>query len=277
MKRTRRRIEAPTKKWSMNEKWFGARITGPARRDLLGGDAARRGSSVQANSEVEDAHDVVDPVGLAGARRARGSGRSARAAAGRGRPARGWTPAARSWRPGLRGVELIRTSARFAGRRPRRTDGERDRPGPQSGLRGCPDPGRRSPRAPAGRLGCGPCARVKALRPCDRPASVFVAGGDGKRSPVLPSIASGSLATSRGPRPIDRRSESALRATDRRSNACVHRVSDRRPRRHREREAEEATAAGRDRSAHHRHRVEDRGRGRRRGRARATPSSSSSR
>ena len=30
MKRTRRRMKAPTKKWSMNEKWFGARITGPA-------------------------------------------------------------------------------------------------------------------------------------------------------------------------------------------------------------------------------------------------------
>jgi hypothetical protein len=29
MKRTLRRIEMPRKKWSMNEKWFGARITGP--------------------------------------------------------------------------------------------------------------------------------------------------------------------------------------------------------------------------------------------------------
>ncbi len=29
MKRTLRRIAAPRKKWSMNEKWFGARITGP--------------------------------------------------------------------------------------------------------------------------------------------------------------------------------------------------------------------------------------------------------
>ena len=29
MKRTRRRMNAPTKKWSMNEKWFGAMITGP--------------------------------------------------------------------------------------------------------------------------------------------------------------------------------------------------------------------------------------------------------
>ena len=26
---TLRRIEAATKKWSMNEKWFGARMTGP--------------------------------------------------------------------------------------------------------------------------------------------------------------------------------------------------------------------------------------------------------
>ena len=29
MKRTRRRMNAPAKKWSMNEKWLGARITGP--------------------------------------------------------------------------------------------------------------------------------------------------------------------------------------------------------------------------------------------------------
>ena len=29
MKRTRLRTNAPAKKWSMNEKWFGARMTGP--------------------------------------------------------------------------------------------------------------------------------------------------------------------------------------------------------------------------------------------------------
>ena len=29
MNDTRRRMNAPTKKWSMNEKWFGARISGP--------------------------------------------------------------------------------------------------------------------------------------------------------------------------------------------------------------------------------------------------------
>ena len=29
MKRTLRRVKAPAKKWSMNEKWFGARMTGP--------------------------------------------------------------------------------------------------------------------------------------------------------------------------------------------------------------------------------------------------------
>ena len=29
MKFTRRRMNAPVKKWSMNEKWFGARITLP--------------------------------------------------------------------------------------------------------------------------------------------------------------------------------------------------------------------------------------------------------
>jgi hypothetical protein len=29
MNRTLRRIAAATKKWSMNEKWFGARMTGP--------------------------------------------------------------------------------------------------------------------------------------------------------------------------------------------------------------------------------------------------------
>ena len=29
MNRTLRRVETPRKKWSMNEKWFGARMTGP--------------------------------------------------------------------------------------------------------------------------------------------------------------------------------------------------------------------------------------------------------
>ena len=29
MNDTLRRIDAPRKKWSMNEEWFGARITGP--------------------------------------------------------------------------------------------------------------------------------------------------------------------------------------------------------------------------------------------------------
>jgi hypothetical protein len=29
MNRTRRRMKAATKKWSMNEPWFGARIAGP--------------------------------------------------------------------------------------------------------------------------------------------------------------------------------------------------------------------------------------------------------
>ena len=29
MNRTLRRMNAPRKKWSMNEKWLGARITGP--------------------------------------------------------------------------------------------------------------------------------------------------------------------------------------------------------------------------------------------------------
>ena len=32
MKRTLRRSETPRKKWSMNEKWFGARITAPSPR-----------------------------------------------------------------------------------------------------------------------------------------------------------------------------------------------------------------------------------------------------
>ena len=32
MKRTLRRIETPRTKWSMNEKWLGARITAPSPR-----------------------------------------------------------------------------------------------------------------------------------------------------------------------------------------------------------------------------------------------------
>ena len=51
MNRTRRRTNAPVKKWSMNEKWFGARITGP----LCGTFSAplpRARKKVQAYSDV---------------------------------------------------------------------------------------------------------------------------------------------------------------------------------------------------------------------------------
>ena len=67
MNRTLRRIEAPRKKWSMNEKWLGARITGPLARHVLGVDAAH----AEERPRVErggDADDLVDDVGLARAR-----------------------------------------------------------------------------------------------------------------------------------------------------------------------------------------------------------------
>ena len=51
MKRTRRRIGAPTKKWSMNEKWFGARITGP-RAGTFSAEIARVRKKLHAYSEV---------------------------------------------------------------------------------------------------------------------------------------------------------------------------------------------------------------------------------
>ena len=50
MKRTRRRMNAPTKKWSMNEKWFGAMITGPVGTFSAAIPRARK--NVQAYSEV---------------------------------------------------------------------------------------------------------------------------------------------------------------------------------------------------------------------------------
>ena len=72
----------------------------------------------------------------------------------------------------------------LAGRRVPRKGG--DRPGPESARRGCPDPANGPLGAPAGRYGApGRGARVVAPLPCDRPASAFVAGGDGERSPVL--------------------------------------------------------------------------------------------
>ena len=39
MKRIRRRVWTPAKKWSMFEKWLGARITGP-RSGMLGTEIA---------------------------------------------------------------------------------------------------------------------------------------------------------------------------------------------------------------------------------------------
>ena len=88
MKRTRRRMNAPTKKWSMNEKWFGARITGPPpapsrRRTRARGRTSRRSSG------RDDPHDLVDPVGLARARALVEAGRSTPSGAGPCRPGRG--------------------------------------------------------------------------------------------------------------------------------------------------------------------------------------------
>ena len=51
MKRTLRRIETPMKKWSMNEEWFGARITGP-RAGTLSPAMPRARKKIQAWSVV---------------------------------------------------------------------------------------------------------------------------------------------------------------------------------------------------------------------------------
>jgi hypothetical protein len=51
MKRTRRRTKAPTKKWSMNEKWFGARMTGPS-VGTFSAPLLRVRKHVQASSDV---------------------------------------------------------------------------------------------------------------------------------------------------------------------------------------------------------------------------------
>ena len=51
MKFTRRRMNAPAKKWSMNEKWFGARITGP-RTGTFSASIPRARKNVHAYSEV---------------------------------------------------------------------------------------------------------------------------------------------------------------------------------------------------------------------------------
>ena len=51
MNRTRRRTNAPTKKWSMNEKWFGARITGPS-AGTFSAPRLRVRKTVQASSDV---------------------------------------------------------------------------------------------------------------------------------------------------------------------------------------------------------------------------------
>jgi hypothetical protein len=56
-------MNAPTKKWSMNEKWFGARITGPV-ADLLRPDCRARGRT-SSRSDVDDPAGLVDPVGVA--------------------------------------------------------------------------------------------------------------------------------------------------------------------------------------------------------------------
>jgi hypothetical protein len=51
MKQTLRRIEAPRKKWSMNEKWFGARITAP-RVGTFSASIPRVRKKIQPYSEV---------------------------------------------------------------------------------------------------------------------------------------------------------------------------------------------------------------------------------
>ena len=55
------------KKWSMNEKWFGARITGPSAGTLSARDAARAEEDPRVQ-RGHDAHDLVDPVRVARAR-----------------------------------------------------------------------------------------------------------------------------------------------------------------------------------------------------------------
>jgi hypothetical protein len=52
MKRTLRRIDAPRKKWSRNEKWFGARITGP-----LGG--TRSGATPRVRNATQEYSEVA--------------------------------------------------------------------------------------------------------------------------------------------------------------------------------------------------------------------------
>ena len=51
MKRTRRRIAEPAKKWSMKLAWFGARITGPP-AGTFSAPYARVRKNVQASTEV---------------------------------------------------------------------------------------------------------------------------------------------------------------------------------------------------------------------------------
>jgi hypothetical protein len=52
MNRTFRRIADPRKKWSMNEKWFGARMTGP-----LGGTWSA--SMVRVRKTIHESSDVT--------------------------------------------------------------------------------------------------------------------------------------------------------------------------------------------------------------------------
>ena len=51
MNRTLRRIETPRKKWSMNEKWFGARISGPS-AGTFSAPIPRARKKIQAYSDV---------------------------------------------------------------------------------------------------------------------------------------------------------------------------------------------------------------------------------
>jgi hypothetical protein len=51
MKLTRRRMNAPAKKWSMNEKWLGARMTGPE-AGTFSASTPRARKNVHAYSDV---------------------------------------------------------------------------------------------------------------------------------------------------------------------------------------------------------------------------------
>ena len=62
-----RRMNTATKKWSMNEKWLGARIAGPP-AGTLSASIARVRKNSQPVGRQQQPDELVDPVGLARAR-----------------------------------------------------------------------------------------------------------------------------------------------------------------------------------------------------------------